>query len=393
MMPLRIHLLGLPNSQTTAGYELDGFAVMTLRFAEVLKRLGAHVILYGGEENTAPCSEFVTCITKAEQARMLGETPYQRAAYESNSELFTTFNARAQLMVGAKKQPGDIICTIAGSAQWPILNQHPELMGLEYSIGYRGVCAPYRVYQSHLWRHVVHGFSGMEQGREFDGVIPGFFDVNEFPEGEPDDYVAYCGRLDSVKGLSIACQAAQAAGVRLVVMGHGDPSLVTYGDYVGAVSSEERNRLLAGARAVLMPTRYLEPFGNVSAEAQLCGTPVIGPDFGAFVETVAQGMSGFRCTYLGEYVKAIQQAGTLDRGRIRAHAQWEWGLDTAVTRYRNYFNRLALLKGDGWNALEPYGSESLDAGAAGPSDDVTAESALGTTGGECTVAVQAEATA
>ena len=48
----------------------------------------------------------------------------------------------------------------------------------------------------------------------------------------------------------------------------GNPSLVTYGEFLGDVPTRERNRLLSGARAVLMPTHYIEPFGNVAAEAQ-----------------------------------------------------------------------------------------------------------------------------
>ena len=72
---MRIHLLGLPHVQTTAAFELDGFAMLTLRFAEVLRRLGAEVWLYGSEDNEAPCSHFVRCITKAEQQTFLGDLP------------------------------------------------------------------------------------------------------------------------------------------------------------------------------------------------------------------------------------------------------------------------------------------------------------------------------
>jgi glycosyltransferase involved in cell wall biosynthesis len=352
---MRVHLLAIPACQTTRAYNLDGFNMMTIRFAEVLKRLGVYTILYGSEETEAPCVDFVTCITKKEIADMLGAGPYQRLNYDGANPIFTTFNARVGTHLRGIKEPGDIIATICGTANHHVSQMHPELPCVEYSIGYRGVFAPFRVYQSQAWRHVVLGFTGSDGGREFDGVIPPCFEVEQFPfEATPSDYLLYCGRLDVGKGIRTAEKAAKAAGAKLLIVGHGgDEKAITYGDYMGTVSNEERNRLLAGARAVLMPTQYVEPFGNVCAEAQLCGTPVISTDYGAFIETVEHGRTGFRCNYLGGFVEAIERVGDLDRAYIRQRAESLWSLEAAVVSYRAYFRRLALVNGEGWNSLQP----------------------------------------
>lgn len=351
---MRVHLLCLPNTQLTAAFELDGFCQLNRRFVTLLKRMGHEVILYGSEEHDTPADRLMTCISKAEIAKCLGATPYQSVEFEANSSLFVTFNARAAAQLGTIKRSEDVIATIGGTAHLPVLQQHPELIGLEYSIGYRGVCAPYRIYESHVWRHCVHGFTGLDGGRDFDDVIPPFWEVSEFPfRAQAGAYVAYCGRMVPRKGIATACEAAKAAGVPLVVVGHGDPSLVTYGEYRGALSTTARNEVLAGARAVLMPTQYIEPFGQVAAEAQLCGTPVISTDFGAFVESIDHGVTGFRCRYLGEFVQAIHAAGDLDRVAIRERAEALYGMDAADASYRRYFARLALLKTDGWHSLVP----------------------------------------
>lgn len=357
---MRVHLLGIPSCQTTRAYNLDGFNMATIRFAEVLRRLGAYVILYGSEETDAPCVDFVTCITKQEISDLLRDGPYQRVNYDAGNPIFTTFNARAGNHIRDIKQPGDIIATICGTAQQHVWQQNPELLCLEYSIGYRGIFAPFRVYQSHAWRHVAFGYTGIDGGREFDEVIPPCYEVDDFPllEGA-SNFVAYCGRLDSGKGIQTACEAAKAAGIELVVIGHGDTKNITYGSYVGAVSNEERNKILAGARAVLMPTRYVEPFGNVCAEAQLCGTPVISTDYGSFTETVEHGRTGFRCAHLGGFVQAIHDAAGLDKRYIRERARRLWSMEAAVENYRRYFTRLSFMAGAGWNTLTPVAEPEL----------------------------------
>lgn len=352
---MRVHLLAVPNTCPTADFELDGFCLRTRLFAQLLKGLGHEVLLYGVERTDVAVDAFIPVLTDQERKTFIGETPYQAVSFELTSPLFQYFNARTQNHVRSYKRPGDILCTIAGSAQAPIADAHPELPFIEYSVGYQGIApSAHRVYQSHAWRHIVHGFSGVLGGRLCDAVIPPWFAAHEFPFiAHPDPYVVYCGRLVPAKGIAVACEAAQRAGVTLVLIGHGEASLVTYGDFRGAVSTAERNHLLAHASACLMPTQYIEPFGQVAAEAMLCGTPLITSDFGAFTESVVQGDTGYRCTSLGEYVEAIHLAPDLDRFKIRQRARCLYSEEAAQTSYRAFFRRLEALKGDGWRDLAP----------------------------------------
>ena len=74
--------------------------------------------------------------------------------------------------------------------------------------------------------------------------------------------------------------------------------------------------------ALLIPSTFLEPFCGVSAEAQICGTPVIAHDFGAFPENIEQFKSGLRCHTLSDFCHGIQMAidGKFDRKYIRERA-------------------------------------------------------------------------
>jgi len=336
----RVHLLSTPNVQPTAADYLDVFSGFTRRFAELLTELGWTVFLYGSETADVPVQELVTCISKADQATFLGDEPYHKAWYDAANPMFVHFNVRAAAGIQARKEPGDVIATIAGSAQLPVWQQHQELTFLEYSIGYRGVCAPYRVFQSYAWRHVVHGFTGCEYGRPFDDVIYHWYHEQEFPTRRMEPYVLYVGRLTSVKGLRTVCAAAEQARMQLYLIGDGDPSLITYGEYLGHMPPSERNRWMAGAQAVLCPTEYIEPSACVCTEAQLCGTPVISSDWGGFLEYLEHGQTGFRCKSLDEFVRAIGLARGLDRSYVRTRAQTLYGWQAGKAAYAAYLTRL-----------------------------------------------------
>jgi glycosyltransferase involved in cell wall biosynthesis len=43
-----------------------------------------------------------------------------------------------------------------------------------------------------------------------------------------------------------------------------------------------------------------EPFGGAGVEAQLVGTPVLASSFGAMIETVEHGISGYHCHTLAD---------------------------------------------------------------------------------------------
>lgn len=342
---MRFHLLALPNVQTTSAYSLDGFCTATINFAKVLKHLGHAVFLYASEENEAPCDELITCITKEEQQTLLGDGQYQYAAMEGNYPLWALQIPRINKALSERKQPRDFIAIIGGASHKPIADAHPDLISFEYLIGYVSSFAKYRVFASHYWRGVTHGFSDEWDGRFFDDVIHGLYDTSQFvPSFEKQPYAAYVGRLTPKKGLEIACLACEAAGIPLKVVGHGDKGLVTHGaEYLGALDDKARNEVVANAQCLLCPTTYIEPLGNVAIEAQLLGTPPISTDFGGFVETITDGYNGFRCKDLGEFVRAIKLSSQMDYQYIADEAHEYHSIAAKARRYQSYFERLNTL--------------------------------------------------
>lgn len=121
------------------------------------------------------------------------------------------------------------------------------------------------------------------------------------PRGE-EDYLLYFGRLDVFqKGLdtlleAVSLLARERPGLELRMAGRGKDAVRvremarTLGiehnvRMLGAVSEEERQRLFAGARVQLMPSRF-EGFGMVAAEAMAAGVPLVAAAAGSLPEVV-----------------------------------------------------------------------------------------------------------
>jgi hypothetical protein len=350
----RFHVLGLAHTETTSDYLHCAYTQKVIKFVEMMHSLGHHVVLYGGEDNEAPCDEFVTCIHKAE----MPDYEVGMASFIVEAPHWVTMNQRAVEAIRERIQPRDFICVIGGLCQKPVTDAFPHHMAVEWGIGYEGVYAPYQVYESHAWRHHIYGMrSGGRSGdgRDYDAVIPNAIDPDDFDfTTEHDDYHLYLGRLIERKGVGIAMDACQRLGVPLVLAGAMEPGFdVRYGMYVGLVGARIRRTLLARAAALWVPTRYIEPWGGVHVEAMVSGTPVITSDFGVFPETVLHGVVGYRCRTFGEYVWAASNLGNLDPKVIHEYATGRYATNVVRWQYQDYFERLSTLWDDGWYTVDP----------------------------------------
>jgi glycosyltransferase involved in cell wall biosynthesis len=314
------------------------------------------VFLYAGPESEAECTEHIPCITEDERCAIVGDQHFVHASFDYSLPHWRKFNAAVIDGIKARIQPHDFICIIGGLAHKEILDAFPAHMGVEFSIGYGGNFAKYRVWESYAWMHTCLGAQQNDRnpnaidGRFFDAVIPGSFDPADFPfSTEKDDYFVFLGRLTERKGIGTAVEACRRMGARLLIAGQGDPP--DYGEYLGVIGTAERGQLLARAKGVFCCATYVEPFGNAAVEAQLCGTPVLCTPFGAMTETVEDGKTGFHCHMLREFVSGAERCAELDPYYIRDRAVSLYSTDVIAQKYQTHFERLASLWGDGWYSL------------------------------------------
>ena len=64
-------------------------------------------------------------------------------------------------------------------------------------------------------------------------------------------------------------------------------------EFVGEIGDADKPAFLGGARALLFPIDWPEPFGLVMIEAMAAGTPVIAWRNGSTAEVIEHGRSGF----------------------------------------------------------------------------------------------------
>lgn len=127
------------------------------------------------------------------------------------------------------------------------------------------------------------------------------------------------------------------------VMPHFDGERITY---VGPVDDAQKNALLGGAKAFLMPILWDEPFGIVMAEALACGTPVLGTRRGAVPKVVDDGVTGYVRDTVDELVETVALVDSLDRAACRRAAEQRYSEDAVVEAYLAvYAARIAAVRG------------------------------------------------
>lgn len=153
------------------------------------------------------------------------------------------------------------------------------------------------------------------------------------PASERGDELCFVGRLVPEKGIIEAIETARLSGRRLRIAAKvgAQPVEVEYHErvvlpamrtadveYLGELSSEDRDLLFARSHATLMPGRWPEPFGLVAIESLACGTPVLARPVGGLREIIRDGVDGWFGEDATELAARVDQVGRLDRAAIRA---------------------------------------------------------------------------
>ena len=188
----------------------------------------------------------------------------------------------------------------------------------------------------------------------FGPVIHHGIEVDKVPFGDGrGDYLLFLGRMDATKGVHTAISVAHRAGARLIIAAKMRepkerqyfedrirPHLGNGIEYVGEVDFNTKAELLGGARALLNPIQWDEPFGLVMIEALAAGTPVIASPRGAAPEIVEDGSSGFLCQTVDEAVRAVGSIAEIDRLACRDRVRRLFSAERMTNDYEQLYKSL-----------------------------------------------------
>lgn len=180
--------------------------------------------------------------------------------------------------------------------------------------------------------HPIHNFTNTE-----------FFQDDP---NRPKEYLFFLGRIEDIKGAHEAVQVALATDEKLVLAGNIEEEHVPYFQskvkpfidgkqikYVGLVDDEQKRRWLQGAKALLFPIKWEEPFGIVMAEALACGTPVLAFRRGSVPEVVAHGQNGWIVETVDEMAEAVSKLDQIDRAVCRKAAEERFSAKVIARQY------------------------------------------------------------
>jgi UDP-glucose:tetrahydrobiopterin glucosyltransferase len=176
-------------------------------------------------------------------------------------------------------------------------------------------------------------------------VLGNGLDLSQYQfQPEPENYLAWVGRIAPEKGIEDAIAAAQQVEIPLKIWGampdktYWQNISEAYPDglfsYEGFLPTAELQAKLGRSRGLIMTPRWVEAFGNVAIEALACGVPVIAYRRGGPAEIVRHGSTGWLVEpdSVDKLVKSIARLDEIDRYACRQQAEAEFSMSAMGDR-------------------------------------------------------------
>lgn len=186
-------------------------------------------------------------------------------------------------------------------------------------------------------------------------VIPNGIEVARFTHGSrKKGFALSLGRICPEKGFHLALEAARCAGIDWMLGGQVypyeahrryfaqvlQPQLDARRRFLGPLGFHAKQRLLAEAKCLLIPSIVSETSSLVAMEALASGTPVIALRSGALPEIVEHGRTGFIVDDVTGMARAIADVNDINPEECRRAARERFPADRMVNGYLEMYRSM-----------------------------------------------------
>ncbi len=263
-------------------------------------------------------------------------------ARQLQAEIVATTYARANAgefdVVHVYTNEEDLALQFAELCDKPVLFTHHD--PYNFLIKYKSVFPRYR-HNNYISTSMVQQKTAPTGTNFVANIYHGLDETKYQPSFGRGEYFVYSGRLVAEKGVELAVRAARYASLPLKIIGKYyqegyfeeqiQPLLNEQIEYLGFQRGEAMKDTLRHAAALIVPSRFAEPFGMVAIEALALGTPVIASKNGALPEIIQDGKNGFLVDVAEKAEPNVDQKSI---NQITAAMQQIWqandGADTKV---------------------------------------------------------------
>ncbi|MFI6329931.1 glycosyltransferase [Micromonospora chersina] len=343
-----------------------------------LRKLGVRVVLASVESSTLPVDEKISVFPDGQFHAL--QRPYNQVCGVSQAHL------------------NGVVRALHGRDDIDLVHDHVEAVGLA-TLAAMGPDAPPALHTLHwdLAKHPelygnldggdrvrVNGVSASQLARAPRALqehsvghvhlsTPLAVDADRRPAVRKGEHVVILGRINPGKGQDLGARLARQVGFPLVLAGpvgpyHRPEDLAAAGDearqnpdvrffydhvaphvdgdlvrWVGTVAGQERDDLVAGARASLFPLRWEEPGGTAVVESLALGTPVVATARGCLPELIEHGRTGLLTTDEEELGDLVLAAGLLGEDECRREAAARFTPELMAQRYVDLYEQVRQL--------------------------------------------------
>ncbi len=211
--------------------------------------------------------------------------------------------------------------------------------------------------RSHYAAHTPY-FGGDLLGYVYNGIDVERCPFVKTPKHSSELSLCFVGRFIPEKGAHLAIRVVRALrhlgiDARLRLCGPRENPASAYYRQTIAIAGEENGvtlefnlpepelfGVIANSDAMIFPVEWEEPFGLAVIESLACGTPVLASRRGALPELIEDGVTGFLCDTMSDFIGFSGEVTNLTRGACRTHVANRFTTKIMRERYEHLYEQV-----------------------------------------------------